>query len=31
MPDYLRIEDLAHLPQAVIDRYMPGHPQPVRE
>lgn len=31
MPDYLRITDLAHLPQAVIDRYMPGHPQPVRE
>jgi hypothetical protein len=31
MPDYLRIEDLSHLPQAVIDRYMPGHPQPVRE
>jgi len=31
MPDYLRIEDLGHLPQAVIDSYMPGHPQPVRE
>lgn len=31
MPDYLRVADLSHLPQDVIDRYMPGHPQPVRE
>ncbi|MEO7387491.1 MAG: hypothetical protein ABIX37_11190 [Gammaproteobacteria bacterium] len=31
MPDYLRVADLVQLPQPVIDRYMPGHPQPVRE
>jgi len=31
MPDYLRIADLSSLPQAVIDAYMPRHPQPVRE
>lgn len=27
MPDYLRVTDLEHLPQSLIDRYMPGHPQ----
>ncbi|MEZ5564781.1 MAG: hypothetical protein R3F24_04365 [Gammaproteobacteria bacterium] len=31
MPDYLRIDDLTNLPPAIIDRYLPGHPQPVRE
>jgi hypothetical protein len=28
MPDYLRVSDLAHVPQEIVDRYMPGHPQP---
>ena len=27
MPDYLRVSDLQHLPDALIERYMPGHPQ----
>jgi hypothetical protein len=31
MPDYLQIQDLSQLPQDLIDRYMPGHPQPVRQ
>jgi hypothetical protein len=30
MPDYLRVSDLEHLPAEIIDRYMPGHPQPAR-
>ena len=29
--DYRRVEDLSLLPEDVINRYMPGHPQPVRE
>ena len=28
MPDYLRVADLAHVPDAVINAYMPSHPQP---
>ncbi len=27
MPDYLRIADLQHLPDTLIERYLPGHPQ----
>jgi hypothetical protein len=30
MPDYLRMSDLEHLPAEIINRYMPGHPQPAR-
>ena len=30
MTDYLRMSDLEHLPREIIDRYMPGHPQPAR-
>jgi hypothetical protein len=30
MPDYLRMSDLEHLPDDIIARYMPGHPQPAR-
>lgn len=30
MPDYRRVSDLEHLPTEIIDRYMPGHPQPAR-
>ncbi len=29
MPDYLRVADLAHVPDAVINAYMPSHPQPL--
>lgn len=29
MPDYLRVSDLEHLPQEIVDRYLPGHPQGV--
>jgi hypothetical protein len=28
MPDYLRVSDLAAMPQDIVDRYMEGHPQP---
>lgn len=31
MPDYLQIDDQSNLPPAVIEAYLPGHPQPVRE
>ncbi|HEY8507283.1 MAG TPA: hypothetical protein VIL32_02935 [Steroidobacteraceae bacterium] len=27
MCDFLRLKDLQHVPQELIDRYMPGHPQ----
>jgi hypothetical protein len=27
MPDYLRVSDLAHVDAAIVQRYMPGHPQ----
>ena len=27
MPDYLRVSDLGVMPQDIVDRYMPGHPQ----
>jgi hypothetical protein len=29
MGDYLRCRDLAHIEQPLIDKYMPGHPQPL--
>lgn len=29
MGDYLRLSDQTHLPDDVIEQYMPGHPQPV--
>lgn len=28
MGDYLRVRDLAHVPDEVIEQYEPGHPQP---
>jgi hypothetical protein len=30
MPDYLRLSDLEHLPEDIVNCYMPGHPQPAR-
>ena len=27
MPDYLRLRDLAHVDDAIVDQYMKGHPQ----
>jgi hypothetical protein len=27
MPDYLRVADLEHVDAALVQRYMPGHPQ----
>ena len=30
MPDYLRLTDLSHVPEEIVQKYMPGHPQQVR-
>jgi hypothetical protein len=27
MNDYLKVADLSHIPDELIDRYMDGHPQ----
>lgn len=31
MPDYLQIDDQSNLPGSLIEAYLPGHPQPVRQ
>jgi hypothetical protein len=30
LPDFLRLSDLSHLPQEIIDRYLQGHPQRIQ-